>query len=1814
MKQLFILILLLGGTQVLAQKGLSTSPKQAPFTYVYRIPDQALLDVYKSKKHKQLPGDFMTRPVDSFRTADKDKHPLPPGNFLLVTANHQVLERQVKVVHNIFINVLNNNEDLLLTLHTLDGKQVSEAEVHLGKKTIPYDKNLHAYYLRKYHGKGGLVQVKYQEVMNFFRVNPYAKDYSYRTRSYDNTFQETGYLSFNKPKYKPNDTVKLKSFIVDKKGVPVNEDLALRLYTYDGSTDTILAVLHPYRPGGFEYQFPMKDSMKLDMRYNVSLEPADKPAKNRKKFIYNNFYFEEYELQKIRLSASVNKTSTQRNEPVLLTINATDENGLPLLDARAKIIITPNSTPDRYNTSHVFLADTMYNKTMPIETLGPTIVQLPDSIFPSARFSYTITCQLLNSENETTTYTFIHEYTDDVKKLDIEEKEDSLYMNMLTAGKPVPDTATLYLYDGNNNLISSSHLQLPATISLAPHVVSYEISSDTMHEKRMVNDTHILPCESRRTSDSIYFNVDNPRHTPFWYTIYENKKIVERGYTQSLNWQKAASPKLDYYLQLHYIRGNQVLTDTYNEKYQEKKLHVAIKAPATIAPGQESQIEIAVSDQQGKPVRNADVTAYSYTGKFQNSSVAVPYLGRDRPDLSFKNQYTQKEVDNYHHNMYLNFGYWESRMRLDTILWYQFTHPAPVFRYDENAVDAETQLAPFVFVNGFLRNPGAIYIDRMPVYYSDASQQKIYSFRTNPGTYTIQIRTNDMLITIDSFIVHMGVKNFVSIDPLSQAKHVTVEKMSDKYSAAEARVLNHYFINISHNYGDRFSYVRQNKNIYLLSARYGNPENIVGPLTGEPASLVVHEQFEQNFDPEEGYSFNISPGLIKQKQKLPVLAEGDYVHPGNNDDVLEDQVLTPSMLTDYTRIPSRPLLTTDRENSSYAFTGRLELELPVDTINTHFYTLLFRDDEPSFIRVIRPGVTIIKGLREGKYRLMFLYNDNRFSMQDSIYIKKDGINFYRLPQLPLLPTTAISRQDSLLIKNRRNGSEKYLGNAGSIRGVVKDQNGVPLPGVTITCGGTTFGCFTNQFGEFTLQGVSMGIIKAMYIGYKTLEVVVKPKQRYYELIMEEDSKALSEVVVTGYGISHGSAKKKKMKYDDEEALSDNRSYYSNLYDSKNADKMDEPRSKREIANIGFFNPDKIGTADIPMLDTALSTGMSEAPAPFQLRSHFNDAAFWQPKLATDASGTASFSTTFPDDITNWRVFALVMNDQQQSGQAESSIRAFKPVSANLALPNFAVEGDSIHIIGKALNYTSDSLQISRTFKVNDNIRLQRSGKLVHALIDTLNVGIPARDSLRFNYTIDNRDGEERSIPVFHAGTRADTGFFACLLKDTTLTFAPGLKGPVHVYAEAAILPVLMKEMKYVQHYKYLCNEQLASKLKAYLLEKKAKAYLNEKFEHNKDIRTILSRLKRTQYQGMWGWWEHTTPSIWISLHVVEALQMAQEEGYETNINTETLADDLLSSYHRKDNIDSIGCLMMLSKLKAKVDFATLTSEIYPRNGYDSLRLLLLKQREHLPVNLKPILARQQSTVFGNAYWGQFSYDLFHSSISQTLLVYKLLRATGGHEQTLQKIRGYFLEERRNGQWRNTYESSAILETILPDLLKAEAQGKASLQVNGYMVTRFPFDTVITAASAVTFARKGGMPLYLTATQEYWDASPDAVAKTFEVSSKLDQPVLETGKKVGLTVNVYAKGDADYVMIEIPIPAGCSYAGKPQPWYNSEVHREYGKEMVSIFCSTLYRGMHTFTIELMPRYSGKYILNPAKATMQYFPLFMGRTGLKKVIIQ
>ena len=86
-----------------------------------------------------------------------------------------------------------------------------------------------------------------------------------------------------------------------------------------------------------------------------------------------------------------------------------------------------------------------------------------------------------------------------------------------------------------------------------------------------------------------------------------------------------------------------------------------------------------------------------------------------------------------------------------------------------------------------------------------------------------------------------------------------------------------------------------------------------------------------------------------------------------------------------------------------------------------------------------------------------------------------------------------------------------------LRGSVKDQDGLPLPGVAVQVKGTTQGTTTDEDGEYYImvKGVEKPVLVFSFIGMKTQEVAFQKGKHRIDVVLEEDSEVMEEVVVNG---------------------------------------------------------------------------------------------------------------------------------------------------------------------------------------------------------------------------------------------------------------------------------------------------------------------------------------------------------------------------------------------------------------------------------------------------------------------------------------------------------------------------------------------------------------------------------------------------------------------------------------------------------------------------------------------------------------------------
>ncbi len=85
-----------------------------------------------------------------------------------------------------------------------------------------------------------------------------------------------------------------------------------------------------------------------------------------------------------------------------------------------------------------------------------------------------------------------------------------------------------------------------------------------------------------------------------------------------------------------------------------------------------------------------------------------------------------------------------------------------------------------------------------------------------------------------------------------------------------------------------------------------------------------------------------------------------------------------------------------------------------------------------------------------------------------------------------------------------------------ITGIVTDESGESVIGANIMEKGTTNGTTTDTDGKFSLYVSENAILQISYIGYITQEIPLRGKN-HLQVVMFEDSRALEEIVVVGYG-------------------------------------------------------------------------------------------------------------------------------------------------------------------------------------------------------------------------------------------------------------------------------------------------------------------------------------------------------------------------------------------------------------------------------------------------------------------------------------------------------------------------------------------------------------------------------------------------------------------------------------------------------------------------------------------------------------------------
>jgi len=230
------------------------------------------------------------------------------------------------------------------------------------------------------------------------------------------------------------------------------------------------------------------------------------------------------------------------------------------------------------------------------------------------------------------------------------------------------------------------------------------------------------------------------------------------------------------------------------------------------------------------------------------------------------------------------------------------------------------------------------------------------------------------------------------------------------------------------------------------------------------------------------------------------------------------------------------------------------------------------------------------------------------------------------------------------------------------------------------------------------------------------------------------------------------------------------------------------------------------------------------------RSNFKTTALWLPGLETKG-GTATTKFKLPDNLTTFRLMAVVVTQGERFGSGQSDLLVNKPVLALPAMPRFARVGDSFE--AGVVVHLHDITGKGDTTAAQVTVTASVEGATVKGPAEqTVTVSPTAPREVRFTFVADKAgtakfrfkaakgtesDGVEHKLPI-ELPVAIET---VATYGDTTDTRVEGITPPKDVYEDMGGLEVTLastslgnfgKGFQQLVEYPYGCLEQQASRL------------------------------------------------------------------------------------------------------------------------------------------------------------------------------------------------------------------------------------------------------------------------------------------------------------------------------------------------------------------------------------------------------------------
>lgn len=1815
--------------------------KESHIGLVFRISNREAQELLTRRRSDAAMERYLHTQIDTFNVRHGWKRKPQEGHFLLVRAIENKL-------HCVYTGVLPYQVFLLkeydaLALQVLDraGNVRTDAKVRYRKSRVALDTATNTFRMGsdEFYGSTQFVSVELDGFRSFFEVTKRERPYWAPSYYHNDAPQFYSYMITDKNRYRPGEKVRFKSYALSHNRIPIQKPLDLWL---DGNgRATKIGAVSPYRPGGFSGELILHDSLRimLDKTYRIFLRD-----KRGRIVAQCSFLYEDYELSRDKLEIDLKLKEQYNPDSNILKIKAVDVNGLPVLEGRVNVVVTPESIRESFQRV-LYVPDTLLYVEQTLNDGGELTIPIPPAIFHRANMTYRVDVTLISNNQQQLKQSVNATYYYNGYSIDARLSRDSVVYSFRENGRDSVCANAVLVYD---DLRDTRIVSLPFREKVNPNVRMVTVKCGSI--SRIIDMASVPPSIGIMGGierDSFKVWLDNPHQVEGTWFIYQGSELLEKGFGKQMRHQSVIEDRSrSYYVEWLYTYAGEERIRQREYRFNDKQLIVDLALPDRVYPGQTVDASVSVTNQAGQPVGGVDLTALGVNSKLDYTTPPLSDYGtlsarRDAPATFDKRAATERQTV-----INLDYKRWSKRMGLDTMKYYQLLYPGHAIYRNSSPIQDSTQFSIYVMRNGMARQIYVVEVNRTPVYFSWTEPAR-YSFYADPSRLNeITVRLWDRVLIVDSVRLDRHQKTIISVDLDHLPEGVrqimlyvpsrVFWKKSSGYPTFTPIETGRYSTRLAMFRDlDYPSYLISKEGFLPLITSRDTRQITAGPVRGVTQTLVTPTySLQYKFSGGGIYSFENNVVYFERSNALfPTRLENKTASPFAS---LADLAWTKAEFL--ARSVDRPLPWLTQRIDAADHNSRLTIVLPKDSVRSGVRTVLFQDIKSGIITEActgsRTGNSIYL-LPRGSKHLIVLYNNGTYLREENVVFRSHQHAWVDFSATPFHKADSLS--SSWMTRNNGGCLSVTDPVTTSVRqflrprrtygattwGTVLDDTGAAMPGVNVVLKNTKYGTVTDVNGNFVLEMDGLyGELVFSFIGYVSREVEVQAGSML-TVQMETDVTSLDEIVVVGYGVQIRGLS----SYSVSRAL-------SGRVASISVNGFDETRLQAK--------------EDMVEEDIAGQQLYEELLTLQNVRSKFNDVAFWEPKLYTDRKGRVNFSITFPDDITRWDAVVYAMNRRLQTGISRKSVRSFKPIMAELDVPRFLVRGDSVLAHGNVVNHSGraeiDGI-VSWKMQSMSLDSAVKFGKRFYRSLPLTTMSDSVTASYLFTGSDGYVDGEQRTIPVIEQGTLIAEGSMRSFGQGDNASFVAAPNQQMVVELLGSPLDLCVMEARYLIDYKYACNEQLASKLMGLLAFRNAMSYEQKKFRYDDDVRKIIERLLKNQNEEfLWSWWDVSPEtSRWISAHILRALKTARDAGYTVDLNLANLAArasykfDVLSSLHHSD----IDLLQSLAAWGVKLNYPSYLTRMdtiisaeerrfnkvsYPlRSSLLREKLLLLEVRQLTGQGYDSdlLLKHKKEGMRGDIFFSDehVTRGWFNDELAINSIAYRVVRRDSSLHDLMLPMQMYFLNERRKGQW-NTYQAGNLLLSVLPDIQSMGATQKNPYTINvegreTTTVTQLPFRIDLQPGENVKVEHVKGMPVYLMHYTKERVRYARRGGDGFEIATVLGNGgMLEKGRMVKMKVDVTVRKDAsaEYVMIEVPIPAACSYTDSRQKAYRNETHREYFKDRINIYFERMDEGHYTFEFALLPRFAGKFYVNPAQISLMYAPVINANTSIGTVMVQ